>query len=118
MKAFLIDPKANTITEIDLPATGARLKALQDLVEGYIEPLRVFDDGDLIWINEEGRLRAEMSAYGFTLVNPDRFEWTGEVIHGRGVVVGHASRGEESEPKITIERLSAAVKMFNHLKEA
>ena len=68
MKAYKIDSKANLVFEIDLPSGKELLKAMQDVVGGYIEHGYFLDSTDeiqnVIYVDEEGAFKYD---YGFSV---------------------------------------------------
>jgi hypothetical protein len=53
MRAIKIDAEAKTVTEIELDAAD-NLSAMQTAVGGLIETAHELDNGDRIYVNEEG----------------------------------------------------------------
>lgn len=66
------------------------LKALQNLVEGYIEHVNVNEDIGMI-VNEEGKLRG---------LDPN-FEFRGDMIVGTAVFVGYGEDGDFADVPAT-----------------
>ncbi|MEO7016014.1 MAG: DUF3846 domain-containing protein [Leifsonia sp.] len=55
---YFIAPESNAAIRCVIPrAGGESLKALQALVDGYVEVVNSSDDTVSFWINEEGKLR-------------------------------------------------------------
>lgn len=115
MKAILIDPRKNEVTEIEITNKEAgQLKAFQELVGGYIEALRCFGNtyhDDVIYMNEEGAING--MAFGFQIVNPPVKAWHMQVIKGAGVVVGSDGQGGTIAPKSTLEQIKKMVVMYD-----
>lgn len=76
MKAIKIDTKNKSVYEIEV----FTLADLQEAVGGYIETALNFDNGDTLYVNEEGLLR---EPFGF-------FYYRGAIqpYAGNGIIVG------------------------------
>jgi hypothetical protein len=98
-KAFLIDPFAQTITEVDHPGGLQSIYALTqcDIIQGVY-----LDNGDCIYVDEEGLLR-DIEQRFFTI---DGFA---QPIAGRGLVVGSSEDGETVAPKTTLSELKGMI---------
>lgn len=66
--------------------TAPTLKEAQEFVGGYVEPVYL-QNGDLMLVNEEGRLR------GLDL-NQDASNIAGQIIVGPAIVIANEARGE------------------------
>jgi hypothetical protein len=101
VRAILIDAKARTITESEIP-DGATLDAMQSAVGGSIETAFEFPNHDTVFVNEEGLLGPM----------PDWFEVKGghQPFVGNGIVCGFdPDSGDTIAAKSTIEEIRAAV---------
>jgi hypothetical protein len=99
-KAFLINTEKCRIEPIEY--TG--LHGMQALVGGYIETAFQWENGDTLYVDEEGLFRKGELVF-FTL---DRRQ--DQPFAGNGLLVGaEDDEGNTAPPKITIEELTAAV---------
>jgi hypothetical protein len=104
MKAFLIDPFAKTITEI---YTLAALTDVYTLTQcSIVEGVRLNDDDDTVYIDEEGLLK-DLNQQAFFILTGTRASVT---LAGRGVVFGTDQEGDWVEPTITLAELQAMIK--------
>lgn len=76
MKAILIDVSTRQIREVEYSG----LRDLQKMVGGYIEAARRFDTGDVLFVDEEGKLKPQANAF--------RLDGVNDLLCGNGVVVG------------------------------
>jgi hypothetical protein len=86
IRVLHIDPIARTVVE---KLIGNDLATLQALVEGYIEVAFRFPNGDVLYVNDEGRMRSDWTEFGaiFALSNS-------AVFVGPGVIVGTGDDGD------------------------
>jgi hypothetical protein len=101
MRAFTINAKARQIVEAELPEAN-QLQAMQAAVGGMIEPAYEFENGDTVYVNEEG-------LFG------DRSHWF-EVEDAHQPFVGNAivcgfdpETGETIDAKSTLDEVKRAV---------
>lgn len=108
MKAYLIDPYAEAVTEIETDGTFEHLYPIIECTT--IEVVRLDAAGDGIFVDEERM---------FSFTRPDgaekRFFTLGssQPLVGKGVVMGGDSEGESQSPVCTLERVKGAVKFFS-----
>lgn len=101
MQVFLIDPKARSISAVDL---DDGLEGIRRLI-GYesVEADEVGDDGDRLWFDESCFIRAIPDAGRFRLDSLPP-------VAGRGVVTGNDSAGSITAPVVSLEALIARVR--------
>jgi hypothetical protein len=92
MKAYLIDSAAQTITEIEYSG----LAALQSLIGGYIEVAWTWQNGDVVYVDEEGLLKPQSA---FFRLAPRR---DGQPLAGNGVLVGREQAAKNADGYITL----------------
>lgn len=100
MKALLIDTKSLTVGEVDY--TG--LADMQRLIGGYIEAAYEWDNGDVLYVDEEGLLKDDQRFFRIT-VRRD------QALAGNGLLVG-PEIGETLKtrtPTMTVVELRAIV---------
>lgn len=101
MRAIYIDPRARSISEIDVAEESgdAKLAALQALVGGYIEA--AYFDEAMLFVNEEGL---------FESGNPV-FLFDGQPLAGPGVVCGAlpGPNGETSPTTLSVGVVASRV---------
>jgi hypothetical protein len=102
-KALFIDSATQTVREVEISG----LADLQKLVRGFIETAVLWQNGDTMFVDEEGL--AKDPAHWFRLHD-------GRVFAGNGVVVGREIDGEEypngyinADPVITLKEVSLMV---------
>jgi hypothetical protein len=108
MKAFLIDPVAKTITEVEHKTDGkdGGLRDIYTLLGCDLIDIVRMRDGDGAYVDDEGLLKSP---------SPDSFwampELYGEVAAwtGKGLVLGSDAKGVSTEPKITLDELKRIV---------
>jgi hypothetical protein len=103
MRAILIDVSAQALTEIEVPDDdAAQLKALQKAVGGYLEFAVVIENGDVIFVDEEGLLKGPV-VKGFAVKGAH------QPFAGNGVVVGSDADGNSLPAKVSIETLERLI---------
>jgi hypothetical protein len=95
MKAFLIDPKAQSITEVDY---SGDYNDIYRLIEADVfDVVRLYPSGDGAFIDDEG------------LLKESEFFWAHrnypQLIAGRGLVLGVDADGESASPSVTLQQL-------------
>ena len=95
MKAFLIDPKAQTITEVSY--SGAYTEIYKHIEADLFDVVTVNREGDGIFVDDEGLLK-EQEFFFLHKGYPSP-------LAGRGLVLGTNREGESVSPKMTIEDL-------------
>lgn len=106
-KAYLIDAAARQITEVTWETTDD----LSKFVGGYIELCCVLPNGDTIYVDEEGLLKAGQRYFTIVALRPD------QPFSGNGVMVGREAEGDQYpegftnlDPGTPIDALRAMVK--------
>lgn len=101
MQVFLIDPKARTVSAVEV---DDGLEGIRRLI-GYdsVEADEVGDQGDRLWFDESCFIRAVPDAGRFRLD-------TLPPVAGRGVVTGSDTAGGIAPPALGLEALSARVR--------
>ena len=99
MKAYLIDPVAETVTEVD---HNGDYRQIYELIQAQpFTCVGLWDEGDAVYIDDEGLLNNPR--YFFLL---DGYP---QPLAGRGLVLGADEEGESRSPKITLESLRKRV---------
>jgi hypothetical protein len=95
LKAFLIDPKERTITEVSY---DGNLEHMYELLScRSVDAVQINSDRDTIYIDDEGMFVEDQSFfYCKSFQNP---------LAGRGLVVGTDDEGSDIEPKVSLEEL-------------
>lgn len=104
MRAILIDPVNFTITEVQLPDDPEKLNdeiyRLLDC-ETFEVPL-IRDNGDSLFIDEEGRLREDFTTRGFFAL----VDWPYEpYLCGKALLIGTNEEGESLDVESTVEEV-------------
>lgn len=99
MKAYLIDPKEQTVTQVEY--TGDYTNIYTHIEADLFDVARLYRNGDGAFVDDEGLLK-----------EPDHF-WVhrnyAQPLAGRGLVLGVDDEGNSVEPKTTLEELTADV---------
>lgn len=104
MKAFLIDPFERTITEVEYNGDYKHIYALIGCET--FETIQIGDDGDAIYVDEEGLL-GDLSKQAFFGV-PSLYS---QALAGKGLVLGSDALGGDTAPKITLEALKQLIQL-------
>ncbi|MFN9291269.1 MAG: hypothetical protein ACK6EB_24620 [Planctomyces sp.] len=108
MKAFLIDPKAQSITEVDYSGDYQDIYAL--IEADTFDVVRLYPTGDGAFIDDEGLLKEQ------------EFFWAHRnypgLLAGRGLVLGVDEEGESAAPAVTLQHLGNDITFttLEHLK--
>lgn len=108
MKAFLIDPKAQSITEVDYSGDYQDIYAL--IEADTFDVVRLYPTGDGAFIDDEGLLKEQ------------EFFWVHRnypgPLAGRGLVLGVDEEGESAAPAVTLQQLAKDITFttLEHLK--
>lgn len=108
MRAYLIDPVAKTVTEVDVDANVSAATIAKMLDCQYIESMN-FLEGDVILADEEARLKS-------TLPAPFRIRGF-YVVLGKALIIG-AARGEWADVRTPLSRMVAMVEFLDCVPEA
>lgn len=100
MKVILIDSTNRKVSLVELDPAKERLAQYQEMVGGWIEKGVEFENGDVVYINEEGLFN-----------QPGPWFWLpGERPHiGNGVIVGTTEDGEDREPETQLMRIAQLI---------
>ena len=102
-KAFKIDSKAKTVTEIEVSG----LDDMQAVVGGLIEQAHAFDNGDSIFVNEEGLLNDEADEFFL-------FKGAHQPFAGNGLVIGcDLETGDSASVKSAFSEIASQVQFMN-----
>lgn len=111
MKAYLIDPINKSVTVVDVPGDDnvkQQLKAMYEHLHcSTVEAVRFGDDGDAVFVDEEGLLNGAWHRIGgFTFDDPG-FRHT-VPLAGYGLVMGaDLETGESRDAQIALPDLRA-----------
>lgn len=103
MKALFIDPTDETIRFLSYD--GDYKSIYRILGCRTFEAVYPFDNGDTLWIDEEGLLKDSNFAFNIRADNP-KFNQT---IMGKALVLGTDAEGESIECKTTLEDLKGRI---------
>ena len=103
MKALFIDPTDETIRFLSYD--GDYKSIYRILGCRTFEAVYPFDNGDTLWIDEEGLLKDSNFAFNIRADNP-KFNQT---IMGKALVLGTDAEGESVECKTTLEDLKSRI---------
>lgn len=126
MKAFLINPKAETedqfITEVNISDTKdvkMKLNEIYGLLNVNLIEAVGLKTGDVIYVDEEGLLKSEDELFerGFFRFSENNAYYTPRSFTGKGLVVGIGKHGEDTPPKITLEELKKIVHQLSEERQ-
>lgn len=101
MKAYLIDPDARSINEVDVDKSLG-LEAYYRLLDcDMIEAAAFNEHGDVAYVDEEGLLKTQTKFF--------QIAGYPQPLAGKGLVVGTDQEGETVEPKTTLGWLKSNV---------
>jgi hypothetical protein len=101
-KAYLIDPFAREVHAVELksrPSTHEELHEIYALIEcSALESVHPYDvDGDLIYIDEDGKINGKEQAYFMCRL------WPHDALAGRALWIGSTSGGDNADPTSALE---------------
>ena len=103
MRAILINPMQESIRHISYDGD---YKSIYRIIQcTTFEAVYPFDNGDTLWIDEEGLLRESNFAFNIKADNP-KFNQT---IMGSALILGTDAEGESIECKTTLENLKSRI---------
>ena len=105
MKAYLIDPKQQTIYQVEHDASD--YKNISRTIEcDYFTTVVLNEHDDTIYIDDEGLLHMGIK-YMFQIDNNENFCYA-----GKGLVLGTDEEGESCEPTITPDELKKRITRY------
>lgn len=108
MKAFLIDPSAQTITAVEY---DGNYKSITKMIEAQMfTTVQINEEEDTIYLDDEG-LFVEGQSFFMIAGYP-------EPLAGKGLVLGTDAEGDSDEPVITFDSLLDCVQFGYLYKEA
>tara|TARA_R100001460_G_scaffold98841_1_gene141815 strand:+ start:472 stop:912 length:441 start_codon:yes stop_codon:yes gene_type:complete len=103
VKAILINPVKEIIHHVDYDGDYQSIYKLIDC--RVFEAVYPFDNGDTLWIDEEGLLKDSNYAFNFKADNP-QFNQT---IMGSALILGTDKKGESIECKTSLDKVKKIV---------
>ena len=104
MKAILINPQQESIRHISYDGD---YKSIYRIIQcTTFEAVYLFDNGDTLWIDEEGLLRESNFAFDIKADNP-KFNQT---IMGSALILGTDAEGESIECKSKLDDIKSIIK--------
>ena len=100
VKVIIIDPFKRQIYEKEIGQDN--LQDMQGIVGGYIEASGVFENGDILYVDEEGLLKENQEFFKVSEINPDP-------LAGVGFIQGYDNDGAGKDA--TIDHLELALKV-------
>ncbi len=97
-KAIKIDVDNQTISQVEING----LEDLQKIVEGRIEVVHYFENGDVCFGNEEG-----LFCFGDQPKGWFHIQGAYQPTRGNGVIVGTTEDGDSEDPKTTLEQVKS-----------
>ncbi len=105
MKAYLIDPKEQTITQVEHDNSDYK-NISRTIGCQYFTTVTLNEHDDTIYVDDEGLLLMDIK-YMFQLDHNENFCYA-----GKGLVLGTDEEGESCEPTITLEELKQRVTRY------
>jgi hypothetical protein len=101
MKAYLIDPAKRSILEV---GTDAELQSIYDLLGvDIIEAVRPVNvQGDIIYIDEEGKLKDDQPMFFCRL-------WPHDILMGKGLWIGTDEEGNNASAEMPLAYVKAHI---------
>lgn len=78
------------------------MEALREKI-GWLDFVRINPDGDVVMVDDEGRISGTFPKPGFRL---DHYDWD---LAGPGIVIGTDAEGESTAPTVTLRELRERV---------
>lgn len=100
VKVIIIDPFKRQIYEKEIGQDN--LQDMQGIVGGYIEAAGAFENGDILFVHEEGLFKENQEFFKISEINPDP-------LAGVGFIQGHDDEGAGKDA--TIDHLELAMKV-------
>lgn len=123
MKAFLINPFAQTLTEVDYASED--FHAIYPLLSRPESPVKTFatvgvyrnyypagHDADTVFVDDEGLLNWGAKQQQFFAIESESGEW--RPLAGMGLWTGTDLEGETIAPSFTLAQAQAAVRFLSH----
>ena len=105
MKAILINPKEEIIRVISYDGD---YKSIYQILEcRMFECVYPFDNGDTLFIDEEGLLKD--SNYSFSIKADDKKQFPWQTVMGKALVLGTDAEGESIEHKTSLEEVKSRI---------
>ena len=105
MKAYLIDPFTQSITEVEYSGDYKQIYSLIDADLFTCADINEF--GDTVFVDDEGLINGKPQEFFLVADYPTP-------LAGKGLVLGTNQEGESVEPSITIDQLRANVDWIPH----
>ena len=100
MKAYLIDPFAQTITEVEY---SGDYKQIYSLIDADLFTTATFNEhGDTVFVDDEGLINGKPQEFFLVRGYPTP-------LAGKGLILGTDEDGESVEPSITLDQCRALV---------
>lgn len=104
MKAYLIDPFQKSISEVEYSGNWEDISKMINC--DYFTVVNLNDDGDTVFVDDEGLLRDQTYMKYFRIRMEPDFEQT---IAGKGLVLGTDREGNSCAPICNIEWLEGVI---------
>jgi hypothetical protein len=102
--AYLIDPPTLSVREVqsdDTSETNCKLLECENFQGVYLESGK----GDMLYVDEDHKFNGALERFGGFKTSL----FPGDVIFGRGLVVGVGSHGQGTRPKVSIEDVRESI---------
>ena len=108
MNAYLIDPKARTITAVDCDYKTKSIQAIYDLCGWHtFDCVGMDDDGNTIYVDDNGLLKPPSQHDYFMLVGYPA------PLTGTALILGSNEDGETRDCTLTLEQVQAKIKFLD-----
>lgn len=110
MKAYLINPKAKTVTEITISDPNAEHAHMADIYQALkcdlFTTIEINQEGDSIFVDDEGLLKDPSEQEYFVVTGSA----SSVMLAGNGLVIGMTTdTGDSQDPTISLEDLTKMI---------
>lgn len=111
MRVILIDPANKTVVEAE---QGTMYEDLTEAVKGMIEIAHVFQNEDVLYVNEEGLLELEEALRGSAEIERAYLFDVGahQPFAGRGIIVGEEVDGVHQSAKTSLKEIKQIIQFL------
>lgn len=105
MKAYLIDPFTQSVTEVEYSGDYNEICTLIDC--NLFNTVRINEFGDTVFVDDEGLISGKYQEFFLVSGYP-------QPLAGKGLILGCNEEGESVEPSITLDQAKARIDWVPH----
>ena len=99
MRAYLIDPWTNTISEVDY---SGDYHHIYDLIDAHLfDVVRIDENGDGVFFDDEGLFKEEQAFF--------KIEGCPQPLAGKGLVLGADNEGNSVQPVFSLKEIERRI---------